>query len=123
MFTIEKTIKVSCMHNLNLDYDSPCSNQHGHNYTIKVGLEGDKPNHNGMLLDFSHIKNIVNIFDHDNLNKIMDVNPTAENMCEFIAKKVNDRLVLQNTIEHINIKVKYVRIWETDDSWAEWRED
>lgn len=121
MFRIEKTIKVSSMHNLNLDYESPCKNKHGHNYTIKVGLIGSKTNHNGMLLDFSHIKKIVNIFDHNNLNDIMTVNPTAENMCEYIAYKINEVLTLQNQVDNIDTEVEYVKIWETDDSWAEWR--
>lgn len=123
MFRIEKTIKVSSMHNLNLDYESPCSNQHGHNYTIKVGLIGSKVNHNGMLLDFSHIKKIVNVFDHDNLNNIMTVNPTAENMCEYLANKINLILEGQNHLDNIDTKVEYVKVWETDDSWAEWREN
>lgn len=123
MFRIEKTIRVSSMHKLNLDYESPCTNPHGHNYTIKVGLKGSKTNHNGMLLDFSHIKDIVNQFDHNDINNIMSVNPTAENMCEYIANVLNNRLVLQNSIDDTDIKVEYVKIWETDDSWAEWRED
>ena len=123
MFRIEKTIKVSSMHNLNLDYESPCSNQHGHNYTIKVGLVGSKVNHNGMLLDFSHIKKLVNVFDHDNLNNIMTVNPTAENMCEYLANRINLILKGQNCLDKIDTKVEYVKVWETDDSWAEWREN
>lgn len=121
MYRIEKTIKVSSMHNLNLDYDSPCKNKHGHNYTIKVGLVGSGVNHNGMLLDFSHLKRIVNVFDHDNLNDIMDVNPTAENMCLYIANAVNNALALQNQVDNVDTEVEYVKIWETDDSWAEWR--
>lgn len=123
MFRIEKTIKVSSMHNLNLDYESPCSNQHGHNYTIKVGLIGSKANRNGMLYDFSHIKKIVNQFDHNNINNVMPTNPTAENMCVFIANIINNALTLQNNVDDTDTRVEYVKIWETDDSWAEWREN
>ena len=122
MFRIEKTIKVSSMHQLNLDYESPCTNPHGHNYTIKVGLKGSCLNRCGMLCDFSHIKKIVNEFDHNNLNEIMNTNPTAENMCLYIANLINGKLTLQNNVDDTDVRVEYVKIWETDDSWAEWRE-
>ena len=121
MYRIEKTIKTSSMHSLNLDYESPCTNQHGHNYTIKVGLVGNKLNHNGMLLDFSHLKKVVNELDHTNLNNIMTENPTAENMCAYLANKIQNRLQLQNNVDETDVQVEYIKIWETDDSFAEWR--
>lgn len=123
MFRIEKTIEVSSMHNLNLDYESPCSNPHGHNYKIKVGLRGSRVNRNGMLLDFSHIKKLVNEFDHHNLNEIMEENPTAENMCMYLVNKLNNRLALQNNVDNTDIEVEYIKIWETTDSFAEWRKE
>lgn len=123
MFRIERTIRISSSHNLNLDYNSPCICVHGHNYKIKVGLVGNKLNRNGMLLDFSHVKKIVDELDHAHLNDIMVDNPTAENMCFFLFTEINDRLSTDNKLDGTDIRVEYVRIWETDDSWAEYRDE
>lgn len=119
MFRIEKTMEISCMHSLNLDYESPCNCNHGHNYKIKVGLVGNKLNKNGMLFDFAHIKKIVNHFDHVNLNDLMEENPTAENLCFLLFETINERLESMYG-KDLNIRVEYVRVWETADSWAEY---
>lgn len=124
MYRIEKTIKISCMHQLTLNYESPCQRQHGHNYKIKVGLKGSKLNNNGMLMDFAHIKRHVDsLMDHDNLNLIMQDNPTAENMCKFLTHEVEGLLNTNNILNHTDTEVEYVKIWETDDSWAEYRKE
>lgn len=121
MYRIEKTIKVSCMHQLTLDYESPCQRQHGHNYKIKICLKGNKLDKNGMLMDFAHIKrHIDSLIDHDNLNLVMRDNPTAENMCKFLAEEIGQQLGFHNVRNRTNTKVEYVKIWEADDSWAEY---
>lgn len=88
MYYLKKTMEVSGSHQLKLDYDSPCQNLHGHNWNITVYCKAEKLNQNGMIVDFSTIKEIVNQLDHVNLNDVFLFNPTAEN----IAKKLCDMI-------------------------------
>jgi 6-pyruvoyltetrahydropterin/6-carboxytetrahydropterin synthase len=85
MYRIEKTFEVSASHLLELDYESKCSQNHGHNWIIKIFLKSKKLNTNGMVLDFTEIKRkIHDKIDHKDLNAIFDFSPTAENMAKWI---------------------------------------
>lgn len=71
MFTVTKRIEVSGAHFLHLDYESKCTNLHGHNWIITVTVQNDTLDHNGMVVDFSKIKEIVNQFDHHVINDVL----------------------------------------------------
>lgn len=89
MYTVTKRIEVSGAHHLKLDYNSPCSNLHGHNWIIDVTLKAENLNQNGMILDFTEIKKIVMKFDHAVINDVLPhVNPTAENMAKWLCDKI-----------------------------------
>ena len=46
-------------------------------------------NRNGMVTDFTHIKQLVNDrLDHACLNDVLDFNPTAENIARWICDNV-----------------------------------
>lgn len=98
-----------------------CKNLHGHSYRLEVTIAGEiqkEGEERGMVMDFGHLKKIakvqiLNEFDHSNLNKLFD-NPTAEIMVKAIALQI--QLCL-----HANIKVAKVRLWETSTSYATWR--
>ena len=48
-------------------------------------------NKDGIVTDFTHIKKIVkDTFDHKYINKIMDVNPSAENIAKWICDHVEN---------------------------------
>lgn len=84
-------MEIAGSHKLNLDYESKCQNLHGHNWIVTVYLKGDVLNHNGMLMDFTHIKKqIHDVLDHQHINDIVEVNPTAENMSKWICDKLGD---------------------------------
>jgi len=55
--------EISCAHKLNLPYESKCTNLHGHNYLVEIWVEGKK-NKQGMIIDFSLLKEIVMRYDH-----------------------------------------------------------
>lgn len=89
MYYVQKRMEISAAHKLNLNYDSPCQNLHGHNYIVDVYCKAEDLNENGMVIDFTVIKEKVHkVMDHNYLNDIMDNNPTAENMAKWICESV-----------------------------------
>lgn len=91
MYYVSKRMEIAGSHKLNLDYESKCQNLHGHNWIVTVYLKGESLNHNGMLMDFTHIKKqIHDVLDHQHINDIVEVNPTAENMSKWICDKLGD---------------------------------
>ncbi|MBN1108628.1 MAG: 6-carboxytetrahydropterin synthase, partial [Bacteroidales bacterium] len=123
-------------------YDGPCRNVHGHSYRLFVTLSGiplDKDKHpkNGMVIDFSDLKDIVtekiiNRFDHSvvisrNFSRdkgeilektfgntvVVDYQPTCENL-------VSDFAGMLHKAFPAGIKLHSLRLYETTNSFAEW---
>ena len=89
MYTVSKRIEVAGSHCLDLDYESPCRNTHGHNWIITVHCQNARLNQNGMVVDFGDIKKAVHgALDHRHLNDVVGVNPTAENIAAWICERV-----------------------------------
>ncbi|MFA6584172.1 MAG: 6-carboxytetrahydropterin synthase [Elusimicrobiaceae bacterium] len=89
MYKIKKTFTISASHQLKLNYESPCSKMHGHNWTITVYCRRSELDQNGMVVDFGLIKKLVtDKFDHASLNEKLDCNPTAEHLAQWIAENV-----------------------------------
>lgn len=92
MYYVRKNIEISATHKLNLDYESKCKEIHGHNWNIVIYLKSDTLDNNGMVMDFTIIKNkIMDILDHKNLNEVFDFNPTAENIAKWICDELGTK--------------------------------
>jgi 6-pyruvoyltetrahydropterin/6-carboxytetrahydropterin synthase len=84
-YIITKTLSIDAAHSLTLNYESKCSQQHGHQWLIEITCESNTLNENGMIMDFSCIKKQVkDLLDHTNINDKVDFNPTAENLAQWI---------------------------------------
>ena len=89
MYRISKRFEISGAHRLQLSYESKCQELHGHNWIITVFCQSKTLNAEGMVVDFSHVKNAIQEkLDHKYLNEVVDFNPTAENMAKWICDQI-----------------------------------
>ena len=85
MYYVSKRFEIAGSHSLRLDYDSKCTQLHGHNWVLTVHCRARQLDANGMVTDFSHIKrDIAGRLDHANFNDVLPFNPTAENIARWI---------------------------------------
>lgn len=124
------------------EYDGLCRNIHGHSYNLEITCIGKpriEPGHpkDGMVLDFSELKEIVKSrvvsrFDHalmvnrlvsDKQKELLkqttqriifvDFQPTSENIAAYIAE------ILQQHLPE-GVTLFSIRLYETVTSFAEW---
>ncbi len=121
---LTRRYKFSASHRLHSDSMSDeenrsvygkCNNPHGHghNYTLEVTVAGQVEQKTGMIcnlvdLDSFVQKNVVQHFDHENLNVLADFSatvPTTENLCIEVYN------ILEEGFHHAS--VEKVRMEET----------
>jgi 6-pyruvoyltetrahydropterin/6-carboxytetrahydropterin synthase len=103
-------------------YRGKCENPHGHNYKVRVTLTGDALDNIGLLYDFKDLKTVLNEvidrLDHKFLNDVEPFqadNPSAENMAKYFYREVSARL---RAATNGRVRVKQVKLWETDTTTA-----
>ena len=102
-------------------YKGKCENVHGHNYKVRVTLEGPQLDSVGLLYDFTHLKRVIREIvggvDHKFLNDMAPfdvINPSAENL----AKYFYDETTRQMNAMPEGARVTSITIWETDTTSA-----
>lgn len=89
MYYLKKTLEISAAHKLTLNYESKCTNLHGHNWVITVHCKARELDSNGMVCDFSRIKRMLkDKLDHKVINDVVPFNPTAENLARWIVDMI-----------------------------------
>ncbi len=144
MYKVTKLFRVPIGHRLS-KHEGLCKNIHGHNLKIEVTLKSENLNKNDMVIDFHKLKEIVNgilkEFDHclllnsqdkqylKELSKVMkvflfDSDPTAEVFSRYLFNKIKSifEFLYVNKELPSGIEVDSVRVWENDDSVAEYSE-
>lgn len=107
-------------------YKGKCENVHGHNYRVRVTIEGERLNSIGLLVDFVEIKRLmrrtIDYLDHRFINDLPPfdtLNPTAENMARYFYEELDQ--ALRAGASDVPARVKEVTVWETETSLATYR--
>lgn len=98
MYKLNVTDSFSAAHRL-CGYEGACSNLHGHNWKVRVGIKCELLDEIGMALDYGIIKQalskVLDELDHAYLNDlpILDgQNPTSENLARLIYGKLSEEI-------------------------------
>ena len=113
MYKLNVTDTFSAAHML-CGYEGACSNLHGHNWNVRLGLLCSELDEIGMAMDFGVIKqmlkSILDEFDHKFLNDLAAFsgsNPTSENLACYIYTRV------QKELQSSSCAISEVEIWES----------
>lgn len=105
-------------------YRGKCENVHGHNYRVRVTVEGPQLDSIGLLCDFTELKRvlrgIIGVLDHQFINDLeafRTVNPSAENLAKYFYEEVTSKVKDLPPGARVTDAV----IWETDTAFARYR--
>ena len=108
---IYKVFKFDAAHRLPcVPAGHKCAKLHGHSFRVEIHVRGNPDPHTGWIMDFSYISDaydpIINQLDHKNLNDIEGLeNPTSENLCRWIWKRLQPalpqlcKIIVQESLE------------------------
>ncbi len=105
-------------------YRGKCENPHGHNYKVRVTLEGAALDSTGLLYDFVQLKQVIHqviqAVDHKFLNDLAPfdvINPSAENLARYFYEETSQRLAESPN----GARIASITVWETDATAATYR--
>ena len=125
MFEVTVDASFSSGHYLR-NYRGKCENPHGHNYRVRVTLQGRELDQAGLLLDFKELKSVmrpvIDYLDHQMINDLKPfdvINPSAENLAKYFYDETNKQL---RDMTSGRVTVKDVLLYETDLTTAKYYE-
>jgi 6-pyruvoyltetrahydropterin/6-carboxytetrahydropterin synthase len=105
------------------EFKGGCERLHGHNWKIEVFVTGDTLGKDGLLIDFTLIKEatkrILDELDHQFLNELepfKTLNPSSEHIARHIFTSLSQEL------NHDNMKIAKVTAWESHSACATYME-
>jgi 6-pyruvoyltetrahydropterin/6-carboxytetrahydropterin synthase len=111
MYHVRVEADFSAAHFLS-HYQGKCEKLHGHNYSVRLWLRGNKLDDGGMLADFSllkkSLKEAMASMDHTNLNdlEIFKNDPSAERIAKYVFDEVMRKLP--------NLGIDSAMLWAVD---------
>jgi len=124
------------------NHDGMCQNIHGHSYKLRVTILGEPATNGnspkeGMLMDFSDLKDVVNKHIIEKYDHALVLKSTANSQVIEVLKKqyqkveitnyqpTSEQLLLQfvSILQKIlppNVQLFSLRLSETETSYAEW---
>ena len=120
-YRIGKSFTFDAAHCLSsLPPDHKCSRLHGHTYTVEVVLAAEILAPPGFVTDFGELRPLRRYIDatldHQHLNKVLDIEPSSENLARHLAEWFQE-----NVEPTIPASLDTVRVHESPTSWAEYR--
>jgi 6-pyruvoyltetrahydropterin/6-carboxytetrahydropterin synthase len=134
MYTITKEVYFCYGHRL-MSHKGKCKHLHGHSVKASISLKQDELNDQGMVCDFSEVKEVVEAYINQNLDHnflvhkddpiipllkqqkerfmAIDDHPTAEVLSKMIYQHLKQQ----------GLNVDQVVLWETASANASYRED
>lgn len=138
MKTCVRLLKCDAGHRV-FGHEGKCAHPHGHEYRFEVEACADDLDSIGRVIDFSVLKAkvggwidkhwdhnfIVNAKDETLIRALMSIldnrppflmdgNPTAENLADYLL-----RVVCPRELNNTGVRVTRVRVWETQNCYAE----
>ena len=137
MITVTKTVKFDAAHVLT-NHQGLCKNLHGHTYRVDISVTQAEDDASDMVIDFKDLKKIATEIICDRFDHAFVYNTKSEGETEMpaVVERYGMRTValpFRSTAENMarmffeELKarisgVSSVKVWETADSWAEYRE-
>jgi 6-pyruvoyltetrahydropterin/6-carboxytetrahydropterin synthase len=120
MFQVSVDETFSAGHALR-GYHGKCENPHGHNYKVRIIVQGPSLDSTGLLYDFTHLKRVIRGIiegvDHKYLNDQAPfdlINPSAENLAKYFYDETSRQM--QQAPD--GARLDRVTVWETDTTSA-----
>jgi 6-pyruvoyltetrahydropterin/6-carboxytetrahydropterin synthase len=127
MFEVSVDETFSAGHALR-GYKGKCENPHGHNYKVRLTVQGPQLDSIGLLFDFVQLRQVlhgvINGMDHKYLNDqppFIELNPSAENIAKYLYDEVSRGLkemapaTAASAPDAKNApRITSITVWETD---------
>lgn len=98
--------------------------RHSHCYQVEVQLEGSALNEQGYLVDIDEIESyLTHVLAHyedkmlNDLPEFKGLNPSIEHLSRILCCALSERFKASN------VKTLTVRVWESANAWALYRQD
>lgn len=125
MFEIKVEAEFEAAHRI-VNYPGKCDRLHGHNWKVEMKIIGKVLDDLGMLIDFKEakaaLKEATDELDHRFLNELepfCTMNPTAENIAQYIYDKLKKHDLFQTAPVHLAA----VCVWESPRACVTYSED